>query len=200
MRVRAGRLDWSFAILLLLLGLGNAAHRAQALDVSGQDYRIAVILNSPVRRCKARDRLPVVVTVANLTDKKMYVAKIEEFYVVLRDSNGRVVMGDPIPDPPPAPEDRYVNEDGRRVLIDPLWELEGLEGIARVLTDALRRYHKNLKKGVYTVSLNIDSMHTYSAKDVIRKDDSERRRSFVRVGASSERVRVVCSSFTIEIE
>jgi len=62
-----------------------------------------------------------------------------------------------------------MEKEGKRILMEPLWKLEGGCGVVAVFPDALELYHKHLARGRYTVH-PVVSASRYRDDSIVRRE------------------------------
>ena len=114
------------------------------------------------------------VALANPRDESVFVPVAFPPTIELLDGKGNRVMGDPIREPPPPPPGWAIVRNGKRVAIVPVWELPAKSGRVMVIDDALKRYHKHIGKGVYTIRVRVGS-GMYDPNSIIKREDAKYR-------------------------
>lgn len=118
--------------------------------------------------------VPIVLAISNHSSRPIYTFQGESDFLggfsLVFDTNGVRIMGDPIPTPPPPPLHYYMEKDGKRIYVVPVYKIDGPGVMVAVIADALRIHHKHLSEGTFYLDLgDIEIIHKVS--DLIVRED-----------------------------
>jgi hypothetical protein len=120
------------------------------------------------------ERVPLVLAIANHSSEPVYnllgESDFRDGFSMVKDANGTIISGDPIPDPNVSlPSYWYMEKDGRRVLTMLLYEIPGKAVKLLVIEDTLRRHRGRIAEGIYFLSLgDIEILH--DVEDIIVRE------------------------------
>ena len=186
-------------LTVLLVALpGARGSGEQSLPDAGSI--IAVACNTFEKVHQAGAPLPMLMAIANRSDRPVFVPKFDHPSIKVHDAEGRAVMGDPLLTPPPPPGDWYMQRGDKQVLMTPVWRLESGGGVVVVVPNALKCYSKSLAKGTYYLSLNVHSLAVYQEDEVVRREEMPDK-EWVEAGpAENRQMSVNTNSVEITIE
>ena len=180
----------------LLLAFGTQAEPEQ----TPREPTLTVAINTFKSTFVKDEAVPCAFVIVNRGTNTVYVAAISEPMVQLVDSSGREVPTGPLPTPPPPPPSHYMDRNGKRVLMQPVWELPPGGGRALVVSDALQHHHVNLSAGEYAFHSPIDCLPSYGAKHIVRRSGLNER-LWVEAGPVVDKAQVFPSNrVTIRIK
>ena len=136
--------------------------------------RISVNMKTLKDVYEVGERAPLVLAIANHSSEPVYSllgeSDFRDGFSMVKDANGTIISGGPIPDPNVSlPSYWYMEKDGRRVLTMPLYEIPGKAVRILVIEDALRRHYGRIAEGIYFLSLgDIEILH--DVEDVIVRE------------------------------
>ena len=159
--------------LLALSATGEPEVVSRKNPVSGL---VAVAINVFSPSAGPKEAVALVVAVASSGKEPVHVPKIDArtITIELYDAKGRWVAGDPVATPPLPRVDPYIIKQGKRVLTSPVWKLEAGSGAVVVVPDALKRYHKHIGKGIYTIRVRVAS-GIYDPNSIIRRQETKHK-------------------------
>lgn len=118
--------------------------------------------------------VPLVVAIANHGSEPVYISLpgpyVIDPYIEVKDANGVRIMGDPVPTPPPSPPHYYMEKEGKRIYVVPVFKIGGPEVILELIPDAIERYHKHLSEGNYYITA-IATEAPYDKSSLIFRQD-----------------------------
>lgn len=160
----------------------------QAEPDSGAPWpTVTVAINTFKSSFAKGEAVPCAFAIMNCGTSTVYVATMVRPMIRLVDGNGRAVPTGPLPEPPPPPPSHYMERNGKRVLMQPVWELPPGGGKTLVVPDALRHHRDNVSSGEYTFHCPIDWLSSYSEEQIVIRPNLKER-LWVEAGAVVERV------------
>jgi len=122
-------------------------------DVSDSLKQADVSLRAECEKKTYAPGEPVVLnlSIANSGPKPVYIVRREPF-ITVHDANGTAIRGDPIPDPNALfPGSDFLRRDGKLIYIERVSEIPAAGVLLDVVPDALKRYHRWLSEGEYSL-------------------------------------------------
>ena len=150
------------------LMLSAAVWGEKRQEARPQAHSLLAAANTFKKTFAPGEAVPLAVALANSRDKSVFVPVVFPPNVELFDGRGNRVMGDPIARPPSPPPGWVIMRNGKRVMTTPVWELPAKSGRVTVVDDALKRYHKHIGKGIYTIRVRVGS-GIYDPNSIIRR-------------------------------
>lgn len=160
------------AAAVLLSGMSGRTASSRG-ERAKQERVLTAAANTFRKNFHVAEPVPLVIAIANAGPEPVYVSSFDRQTelprIKVRDAEGKTVRGDPIPTPSKPPGDHYMEKEGKRVLMQPLWKLEGGGGVVIVIPDALKRYHKHVTTGTYTLHPAVGASR-YRTDSIVRRE------------------------------
>ncbi|UCG47126.1 MAG: hypothetical protein JSU94_16705 [Phycisphaerales bacterium] len=150
-----GQLTRGLACVVLLLAGGPARFVGASDEELRARYEgsIKVTARATKRAYEPNEPVPLEIAIENHASQPVYISWEDPrrlgLTVRVKDANGTVVTGGPVPTPPPAPVHWYMERDGRQILVTPVTEIEGGAALEALIPDAMKHYHAYISEGVY---------------------------------------------------
>ncbi len=153
------------------------------------ETKVAMAINTFKSEFRKGEPVKLAVALANSGTETLYVPAMEALGITLVNTQGKEVPVGPIPDPPPPPPEHYVEQDGERVLMEPVWALAPGEGKVFIVPDVLKYYHVKMIEGKYAFHFPFTYLPARREKDVVVRDGLYER-LWVPAGPVKDKVQI----------
>lgn len=195
--MKASSIVW----VLLLSASAGAAEAAE--QVPGQ-YENSVTVTARVAKTvyEPGELVGVTITITNHSDNPVYIFRSKSDFFkgscMLRDANGTTVQGDPGDTPPPPPVDWYIEREGKRIFVVPVYIIEGHGVMEAFVEDALHRHRDYISEGEFTLDFGALEVIHEIEELIVREDKAHRL--WVQPSSPMVKMRHKCNNtITIEI-
>ena len=160
---------WFFVFLTwMLLTAASFADTPEETTAQSQK-RLSISIKALKDVYKPGEPVPLVLAIANHGGEAIYIHKLNP-YIEIKDTNSVRIMGDPVPTPPPSPPHYYMEKEGKRIYVVPVFKIGGPEVILELIPDAIERYHKHLSEGNYYLRANATKAVYHESSLIFRQD------------------------------
>ena len=183
--------------------LAASARAAEVAEQGHAQYENSVTVTARVakRVYEPGELVGVTITIANHSDNPVYIFHSESDFLksscFLTDANGATVRGDPVDTPRLAPPSHFMQKDGKRIYVLPVYVIKGHGVMEAFVEDALHRHRNYIWEGTFTLDFGAYEVIHEIEELIVREDKAHRL--WVQPNSPMVKLRHKCNQIKIEI-
>jgi len=150
---------------------------------------VTLAMNTFQTEFKKEESVQVGVALINSGENPVYVPALNRCWVTLKNDQGQEVRRGDLPEPPSPPPHYYMEIDGKKTLLEPVWKLKPGDGKIFVDDDVLRYYKDSISLGYYSFAWESASMLMFDEKNLLFREDTDEK-LWVQVKSPKERIMI----------